>query len=471
MSTNTQELVRSFTAVVGQDIKNKFNTVAQQALAGNEASLKMLPVIVGWLDTAIKQTADGAPNLNVPIAGATSNHAAPNGFGQANALSGFVANVGPQAQQGFAPQQQQQFGQQQFGGPQQPQGGVAPPKDSKLSLQECGTARVPNHMSLPTGAKCGVAHTSNSCPGATLYCDKPATKQGTCGSWTCTGHAKRETADAKGKGGKKSAGSAVTSAQQIVGMQTPSYMPAGFGQNPAMVNNVTGLMQQQPHAPTPFGQFGQQPANPALSNQLANSMQNQVGAIPQSNPVAPGGGFNFNTVLAQPATSAVPINPAFGSVPSTPQAPQGQFGGQQVGFGAPQQGFAQFGQAPAQAPIGFGQFGQTPVNIQPQLGQVQGFQEDDEAGSSDDESSEGEEPTPIPVTNPADIAAVNAAAGLAPPQVSFGQPAQPMVSFGQPAVNPLQAAVAIQQQQQAPAPAAEPINPLLAMTNAALAPK
>lgn len=452
MSTNIQELVRATACVVGADIRNKFNAVAQQALAGNEASLKMLPVIVGWLDVAIKQSADGAASLNVPITGGApnSNHATPNGFGQGNALSGFVANTGPVAQQGFAPQQQQQFG-----APQQPQSNVQAPQGAKLSLAECGLSRVPNHMQRPAGAKCGVAHTSNACPGAILYCDKPATVDGKCGSHTCNGHKNRETADQKGKGGKKSGSNAVTSAQQIVGLQQASFMPSGFGQNPGMMNNMTGLMQQQPHAPTPFAQFGQQPANAGLSNQLANSMQNQVGAIPQSNPVAAGGGFNFNTVLQQPATNAVAINPAFGGVPNTPQLP---FGGQQVAFGGQQQqaGFGQFAQQ--QAPIGFGQFGQAPVNIQPQTTDFQnedGGSSDDEDQSSDDDQSL---PIPIPISNPAEIAAVNAAAGLA----------QPMVSFGQSAPNPLQQAVAIQQQTVA---APEPINPLLAMTTAALAPK
>lgn len=464
MSTNTQEIVRAFSSVVAQDLKTKFIATYKGSMPQNETNAKIMEVIVGLLDTAIKQTVEGSPSLNIPIAGAASNHAGQNGFGQSNALSGFVANVGPQAQTGFggAPQQQQ------FGNfPQQPQGGnVQPPKDAKLSLQECGVSRVPNHIQNPNGAKCGVAHTSNQCPGATLYCDKPAVKQGTCGSWTCNGHAKRETADAKGKGGKKSGGNAVSSAQQIVGMQTPSFMPTGFGHNPGMVNNVTSMMQQQPHAPSPFAQFGQAPpANHAMSNQLTSSMQSQINGIPQNNPLPPQGTFNFNTVMQSPAPSAVAVNPAFGGVPSTPNPPQQngqtQFGGQQVGFG----GFAQ------QAPVSFGQFGQTPVNIQPQATQVQGFQEGPEDGSSDEESSdEAEGPTPIPVTDPAQLAAVNAAAGLAPPATfSFGAPAPQQVSFGQPAAvaspNPLLAAVQVQQQQtQVAAPAAE-INPLLAAVN------
>lgn len=464
MSTNTQELARAFAAVVGQNIKNKFTAIAQSSMASNEANATVLKSILAWLTTAIDETASGAASLNVPIAGASSNHAQPNGFGGGgNALSSFVANTGPQAQQGFAPQQQQFGGQQQqFGAPQQPQ--AAAPKDAKLSLAECGLARVPSHMQLPNGAKCGVAHTSNACPGMTLYCDKAATVQGSCGSYTCTGHKKRETADTKGKGGKKSGSAAVTSAQQIVGLQSQTFMPTGFGQNPAAVGQMTGLMQQQPHAP--FAGFGQQPANPALSNQLQSSMQHQVGAIPQSNPVAAGGGFNFNTVLQQPATNAVAINQAFGGIPSTPQAPfggntQAQFGGQQVAFGAPQQGFGQF--APPQqqqAPIGFGQFGQAPVNIQPQASMT-GFAQSEDGGSSDDESndSDSDEPMPIPVSNPADIAAVNVAAGIPQPMVSFGQAAAP---------NPLQAAVAIQQQQ-SPVAAPEPINPLIAMTVSALA--
>jgi hypothetical protein len=291
----------------------------------------------------------------------------------------------------------------------------------------------------------------------------------------------------------------VSSAQQIVGMQTPSFMPTGFGRNPAMADNITGMMQQQPAAPSPFAQFGQQPqqggfagfaqqpANPQLANQLSSSMQSQIGGIPQqNNPLPPQGTFNFNTVMQQPAPSAVAVNPAFGGVPSTPAAPfqnqqqngQAQFGGQQVAFGAPQGGFAGFAQQ--QAPIGFAQFGQTPVNIQPQASQVQGFQEDPEEGnSSDDESSdEGEGPIPIPSTDPAQVASAMAAAGLAvqPATFSFGQPQQaatPPAAVANPLAaaqppNPLQ--VAFASQTQAAAPVATP-NPLLAAVEAAQPPK
>jgi hypothetical protein len=65
------------------------------------------------------------------------------------------------------------------------------------SLGDCGPLnRVPN-SNIPLGAVCGVEYTSSSIPGFVVYCSRPAATHGSCGSWTCNAHKKRESTDCK----------------------------------------------------------------------------------------------------------------------------------------------------------------------------------------------------------------------------------------------------------------------------------
>ena len=72
-----------------------------------------------------------------------------------------------------------------------------PPKDGFYELEHCGLkeiVRVPITTNLPQEAICGIQYRKCDVEHL-LYCRGPAVKQGVCGTWTCSKHGLRKTAD------------------------------------------------------------------------------------------------------------------------------------------------------------------------------------------------------------------------------------------------------------------------------------
>jgi len=402
MSIAVQEITRSVVAVVANDLKNKMTETIQQALAANPDSLnQLLPLIMAWYDQAVQKLGAGIANLTVPVVGggggggnygmpavsASLNIPTNNAFGLPPA--GGVAPA-PFPSASLTPQAGPGFG-----------GGVPmglPPKTA-ATLQACGLARVPTTHSSQ-GAVCGVQHNVKSYGSPVFCCDAATKANAKTNTWTCGKHVNRDTLDLQ-KGGKKTSGNgAVVSAQQGFGLKTPIGMPQGFGANPALAGQLAGAMAQQPTAPGfPPQQFGfpgaapfppqqQQPGFPPQQGvqqqqQLMGTVQNQLGQIPQQQPVFPGGaGINMSNLMAQQPATAVPTGVAPFQIPT-------------------------FGAAP-------------PQQIQPQVTQAVSGGGSDDSDSDDESTDEEHKDTPIDRSAAAQAAALAGVANQSP--TPFQQP-------------------------------------------------